>query len=60
MNKKTMTTTKKLIKPNKFKRLTNQQLELVELVHKFRFVTAKLVSAKYDRKSQVVISSART
>ena len=55
MNKKAMTTTTKLIKPNKLKRLTKQQLELVELVYKFRFVTSKLVSEKYGRKSKAVI-----
>ena len=55
MNKKAMTTTMNPIKTNKLKTLTKQQLELVELVYKFRFVTSKLVSEKYGRKSKVVM-----
>jgi len=50
-----MKTTTKLIKTNKPKRLTKQQLELLELVYKFRFVTSKLVSDKYGRQSKVVM-----
>lgn len=42
-------------KPIKHIILTKLQLELVELVYKFRFVTAQLVSEKYGRKSKVVM-----
>ena len=42
-------------KPIKHKTLTKLQLELVELVYKFRFVTSQLVSEKYGRKSKVVM-----
>jgi len=50
-----MKTTTETIKTNKPKRLTKQQLELLELVYKFRFVTSKLVSDKYGRQSKVVM-----
>jgi len=50
-----MKTTTETTKTNKSKRLTKQQLELLELVYKFRFVTSKLVSDKYGRQSKVVM-----
>ena len=50
-----MKTTTKPNKSTKLKRLTRQQLELVELVYKFRFVTSKLVSEKYGRSSKAVM-----
>ena len=50
-----MKTTTKPNKSTKLKPLTRQQLELVELVYKFRFVTSKLVSEKYGRLSKAVM-----
>ncbi len=56
-----MNTTTKLTETNKpkqlTKQLTKQQLELLELVYKFRFVTSQLVSDKYGRQSKVVMYS---
>ena len=53
-----MKTINKRTKPsitNKTKKLTKQQLELVEVIYKFRFVTSSLVSEKYGRQSKAVM-----
>jgi hypothetical protein len=52
---KTITKRTKPIITNKSKQLTKQQLELVELVYKFRFVTSRLVCEKYGRRSKAVM-----